>query len=448
MDLLFSILGIIVTIFFVVGTHEFAHFYVARLLNVKVLRFSIGFGKAFYRWYDKRGTEYVLAWIPLGGYVKMLDESEGDVPANERHLAFNNQPFYKKFLIVFAGPATNMLCAFILYWLIFTIGFTTVKPVIGSVTPNSIAAAAGLKSNQVITKVDNQTTLSWRGVVLRLLVHMGDRGELPIETTLNQKAQHHLLNLNDWKLDELKPDPFASLGLIPYEPDLPMIIGIIAPESPAYHAGLQLGDKIIRLNHVKVTDWESFTKTIYLNPSQHMTLTILRDGKELSIPIDVGAKRFRLYQHYGWLGIGPKFSWPDSMLSEIKYTPFDALFVAGNEVINFTQLNVVLFGKMIIGKLSLKSLGGPITIFESAGDALNAGYIAFLGFLAFLSISIGIINFLPIPGLDGGHLLFQIIEAIIRKPIPDRVLLVLFRLGFLFLIFILIQALINDILRL
>lgn len=365
MSIVIAILGILLTILFVIGTHEAAHFIAARWLGVKVLRFSIGFGKALFRWHDKTGTEYVFALIPLGGYVKMLDENEGNVPENELSQAYNRQPFYKKFLIVLAGPASNIFCAFILYWLIFMIGFVTVKPIIGNVTPHSIAAEAGLKPNQEILSIDNSTIHSWTGVLFRLMTHIGDHDHLIIETApvKNKKSQSYSLDLTNWHMDELQPDPLTSLGIKPYEP------------------------------------------------------------------------------------AAPKYIWPKETLRTLKFGPVTAAAYAWRQIHDLTYFNVVLFGKMFTGKLSLKSLGGPITIFESAGDALNAGYLAFMGFLAFLSISIGIINILPIPGLDGGHLFIQAIEAIIRRPIPERYLLLLFRIGFIFILFVLVQALVNDVLR-
>lgn len=365
LQLLISILGILITIFFVIGTHESAHFIAARLLGVKVLRFSIGFGKTLFRWTDKKGTEYVFALIPLGGYVKMLDEGEGNVPSEELPLAFNRQPFYKKFLIVLAGPFVNILCALILYWVIFMIGFVSIKPVIGEVTPHSIAELGGLKANQEIISIDNDRTLTWTGILLRIIAHVGNQDQLKIETknVKNQKIETHVLDLSHWQLEGLKPDPLDSLGIIPYQPNITS-------------------------------------------------------------------------------------GWPKELLNKNQYAPFTALTYAWKQIIDFTYFNLLLFGKMVTGKLSLQSLGGPITIFTSAGQALNYGFLSFMGFLAFLSVAIGVINLLPIPGLDGGHLFFQFIEFIIRRPLPEAIILFAYRLGIFLLLFLLIQSFVNDILRL
>lgn len=450
--ILISIFGILITIFFVIGTHEFGHFLAARLLGIKVLRFSIGFGKTLWRRYDKKGTEYVVALIPLGGYVKMLDENEGEVPEKELHLAFNRQPFYKKFLVVSAGPLTNIICAFILYWLIFTIGFTTIKPLIGNITPRSIAAESGLQTQQEIISIDDHKTYSWTNVVFRLITHAGnqDRIKVEVQNPPNQlpRTEIHFLDSTNWHLDELTPDPLTSLGIIPFVPNIPLTIGTIVTDSPAASSALRLGDKLIKLNNEPIKNWETLTATIAKNPDNTMIFTIERHGKQLAMPVTIGAKRSLLFNKTGYLGIGPHFSWPKEFLQEIKFAPLAALSQAGQEILNFTYLNLLLLGKMLTGKLSLQSLGGPITIFQSAGSAINSGLIIFMGFLAFLSISIGIINLIPIPGLDGSHLVIQLIEVMIRRPLPEQVLSILYRLGFLLLLFILIQAFVNDILRL
>lgn len=448
-NFLLSSLGIILTIFFVVGTHEFAHFLVARWLGVKVLRFSIGFGKALWRWHDKKQTEYVLALIPLGGYVKMLDEREEPVSKKDLRFAFNRQPFYKKCCIVLAGPVTNILCALILYWLIFVIGFVTVRPMIGTISPRSIAAEAGLKGNQEIIQIDGKNTPTLMSVMLRLLTHAGDQDHLKIEVRpLDGKAMTtHVLDLSNWHMNELTPDPLNSLGISPYEPPIPLIIGYIAPKSPAATTALQLGDKLIAINKLPIKNWDELIKTIMHHPADNITLTIERRAELLTIPVTLSYHRNLFLQKSGYLGIGPNFQFPTELLHKIQYGPITAMTHACQQVVDLTYLNILLFGKMLTGKVSLQSLGGPITIFDSAGDALNSGFLSFIGFLAFLSISIGIINLFPIPGLDGGHLFIQIIELVIRRPIPLQLLFTMYRIGFALLIFVLIQSLVNDVLR-
>lgn len=448
--LFISIIGILITIFFVVGTHEFAHFIAARWLGVKVLRFSIGFGKTLFRWYDKSGTEYVFALIPLGGYVKMLDENEESVPADELPRAFNRQPFYKKFLIVLAGPAMNLFCALALYWLVFMIGFITVIPVIGKVTAGSIAEQGGLKANQEIHSIDGKTTSSWSNIIFRLLIHAGNQDQMKIEVgdLGSKQTAVHTLDMTNWHMSELTPDPLSSLGIVPYAPVIPLIIGVIAADSPAQSSSLRIGDKIIAINNKPIKDWNELTTTLLDNPEGTLSFTIERQNKVMTFPVKLGYHRDLFLLKSGYLGISPRFEWPKQYLHKIKYGPITAIPYAWQEIVDLTYFNLLLFGKMITGKLSLQSLGGPITIFESAGDALNYGFLSFIGFLAFLSISIGIINLIPIPGLDGGHLFIYIVELIIRRPIPLHVLSVLYRLGFLFILIILIQAFVNDLMRL
>lgn len=450
MQTLISIAGILITILFVIGTHEYAHFITARKLGIKVLRFSIGFGKRLFHFYDKQGTEYVFALIPLGGYVKMLDENEGNVPPEELHLAFNRQPYYKKFLVVIAGPLMNLFCAFILYWLIFVIGFNAVKPIIGSVATTSIANDAGLKSNQEIVAIDGKPTASWTGVLLRILAHAGNQGQLKmtLKNPTTDQLQTYSLDLTHWQMSGLTPDPLSSLGITPYTPKIPLIIKAIQPDSPAVTANLQLGDEIIAVNNKPVKDWEELITFISEHPQETISLTIKRAGKSMALPVAIGYQRNIFLQKSGYLGIGPKFTWPENLLKKVKYGPLEAVPRAWQEVIDFTYLNLLFFGKMLTGKISLQSLGGPITIFESAGTALNYGFLAFMGFLAFLSIAIGVINLLPVPGLDGGHIFIQTIEVVLGRPIPEKALLFMYRIGFLAILFVLIQALANDILRL
>lgn len=450
LSILISTIGILITILFVIGTHEWAHFMAARLLGVKVLRFSIGFGKTLWHRVDKKGTEYVLALVPLGGYVKMLDESEGIVPKDQLAYTYNRAPYWKKCLIVLAGPMMNLFCAFILYWMVFGIGFTSVKPVIGTVDPRSIAAEAGLKPKQEIISVDNEPTQTWTSIVFRLIAHAGDKDDLKLETRpLDQPGiQSYELDLSHWHFDPLTPDLLGSIGINPYVPDIPLVIGMIGKDTPATHSSLLLGDKIISVDKEKIKDWEQLVELLEQHPDATLSFTIERNKQLLQIPVAVGSKHTWLWKKYGYLGVGPKFDWPKDLLQNVKYTPFGAAAHAWQQIYDFSYFNLLLFGKMITGKLSVKSLGGPITIFESAGSALNGGTLIFISFLAFLSVSIGLINLFPIPGLDGGHILIHTIELIIQRPLPEHFVMIIYRLGLLFILFILLQALINDIMRL
>jgi regulator of sigma E protease len=451
LSLLISMIGIVLTILLIVGIHEFGHFFAAKCLGVKVLRFSIGFGKALWRKSDKTGTEYVFAAIPLGGYVKMLDESEGDVAPLQRRFAFNQQPFYKKFIIVAAGPFANLILAFILYWLLFVIGFVSMVPVIGKIMPGSIAFHAGLKPQQEIVAIDNHATNSWMKVIINMLAHTGDSDRLQIDTKAFGSAgtpQKHILDLTDWHMDNLKPDPLDSLGIQPYEPTIPAIIDKILPDSPAAHAGIQTGDKIISVDGKTIVDWITLITIIDKNPDKKLVFQVSRQGKLQTITVITRSQRDMYFNKHGYLGITPQFQLPKGMLRKVQYNPLAAIEPALQNVYDFTYMNFLVMGKLLLGKASLQSLGGPISIFQTAGLAINQGIAPFISFLAFISISIGLINVFPLPGLDGGHLLFQIIEAIIRRPIPPRVLALCYRLGIILLVLLIFQAVINDVLRL
>lgn len=450
LDLLIAIVGIVLTILIIVGFHEFGHFIVARAVGIKVLRFSIGFGKPLIRWHDKKGTEYVLSAIPLGGYVKMLDTTEGDVAARELPLSYNQQSYLKKCAVIIAGPLANFLLAFFIYWFIYMWGFTSLNPIIGTVAPHSIAADAGLKPQEEIVAINQQPIHSWMTVIIRLLRFAGDKTFLPIETeslTTHQK-QSYLLDLSHWHLDDLKPDPLNSLGITPYQPTIQTIIGQIQKDSPAAKTQLQPGDFIVAINNKPMHDWVDVITMIATHPEQTVQFKVKRHQQIYIIPVAIDYKRTLFFQKQGYLGLAYHFTWPKSLLRENKYPPLPALYHASTNTVDFTALNFILLGKLFTGKVSLQSLGGPITIFETAGSALSNGILPFLSFLAFLSIAIGVINILPIPGLDGGHLLINTIEWIIRRPLSIAMLNLFFRLGFILLFILIVQALVNDIMRL
>ncbi len=445
--LLISIISILLTIFIVIGTHEFAHFIAARLLGVKIIRFSIGFGKTLFRWHDKKHTEYVIALIPLGGYVKMLDEREESVDKKDLPQAFNRQPFYKKFLIVLAGPVVNILCALFFYWALFMIGFVVPKPIIGAITPHSIAAVGGLKPQQEILTVDEKQTLTWTSVLFGIILHAGNQDELLISVqNLDKSIKQYSLNLEQWSLDKLSPDPFKSLGIAPLEPQVHLTIAAIKQESPAARYGLQVNDKILAVDKIPMKTWNEVLKFIHEHPQQQVLFTVQRQHKTMNLLVTVGSQLNNFHEQ-GYLGVSPTIIWPTDFFRTIQYGPLQAFFMAIKEVKDFVIINFTLISKLVTGKISLQSLGGPISIFQSAGEALNYGFIAFLNFLAFISIAVGVMNLLPIPGLDGSHLLIQIIESISGKPLPEKLLLNFYRLGFILILFLMLQTFINDILR-
>ncbi|MBA2654940.1 MAG: RIP metalloprotease RseP [Gammaproteobacteria bacterium] len=450
MDVFTQILAFIITVLVLVSIHEAGHFVVAKLLGMKVLRFSVGFGKAIFKFHDKKGTEYVIAFIPLGGYVKLLDEREVAVPEAEKHLAFNRQPLWARTLVVLAGPMTNLLFAILAFWLMFMVGIESLRPVVGSVQPNSIAARAGLQPGDEIIKVDGTPTLTMQQVVMRVVERLGEKDSMDIEaiSALTHLPVHYNLNLQNWVVNQLNPAPLTSLGIEPLRPEIPAIIGTIAPQSPAQVAGLLPKDKILTLNNQRIANWYDLVAMIHANPGKTVTVTYARNNKSESKRITIQKKSAGL-RYVGSIGVKPPpISIPANMITLRKYPPFPALGVATNETWQFLVFNFVVLKKMIMGQVSLSSLGGPITIFQTADDAFRQGASVFLGFLALISVMLAFINVLPIPGLDGGHLLNFLIEFIIRRPLSLRFEMISVQVGIFLLIMLMVLATFNDILRL
>lgn len=440
-----SVIAFLITITAVVGIHEFGHFLAARLFKIKVLRFSIGFGRKLFGFVDKKGTEYQVSIIPLGGYVKLLDENESAVAASELHLAFNRQPVYQRIIVILAGPLLNLLFALVVFWMMFMIGFTTVKPIIGNVASNSIADLAGLKPQQEILAVDNHQTADWSAVLIRMFFRFGseDTMQITAKTLAKKTVSNYQLNLADWQMNELEPDPLESIGIVPYQPHIPAIIGALGGKVQQ----LNVGDQILAVDKHSIKDWFSLVKQIQSHPNQELQFRVKRDNKIIYTKIKIGSKRISLTQNQGFLGVAPQFKWPEKYLNHNKYPLFSALQQALSRTITFTKLNLVLIGKMIIGDFSVRGLAGPLTIFTTAGQAFHLGLTAFLSFLGFISATIGLFNLLPIPGLDGAHICYFIIEAIIRRPVSIRAQMLAFRLGLLVILLIMLQAILNDIMR-
>jgi len=450
MNLLIAILGAILAIFSIIILHELGHFFVAKACGIKVLRFSIGFGKPIWKRKGKDGTEYVLAILPLGGYVKMLGEGEEITSPEDAHRAFNKKPLLSRMAVVIAGPMVNFILAIIAYWCVFLIGVVHTKPVIGQVIPGSIAAAAGVKSGDELIRVNDIRTQNWQRAMMAIIMHMGDKGQLTltIKPANSGKLQKKTLNLANWSVDRRKPDFFRSLGILPYQPKIPPVIAKTTFRSPAADAGLRAGDRVIAVNGRRVSDWRDLVNSVRSHPHKVIAVTVLRDNKRQVFKVKVGATKSK-GQEYGFLGVQSYPSrWPSHMIQRDHYSVFSAWLPALEQTWRLTAFNFTVVVKMITGKVSVHTLGGPITVFQAAGKATQAGFQVYIGFLGFISLTIGFINLLPIPGLDGGHLLFQVIEGIFRRPIPERFQMIGFSIGMIFLIFLMVQATINDLMRL
>ncbi|OMH39164.1 RIP metalloprotease RseP [Motiliproteus sp. MSK22-1] len=450
MGILQIILAAIVTLGILVTIHEYGHFWVARRCGVKVLRFSVGFGKGLFSWRDKMGTEYVIAAIPLGGYVKMLDEREGEVPDSLLDQAFNRKTVWQRIAIVAAGPVVNLAFAVLAYWFLFIYGVSTVAPVIGDITGGSPAEIAGLVSKEEIVSVDGYPTRSWEEVGLRLAARIGETGQLQITTRSVDLGgeQRYRVVINSWKVDEEK-GPLYSLGIAPFRPPVPAIIGQLVEGGRAEAAGLRVGDLVQQLDNQPVNDWYELVSQIQANPENQVVLTLVRDGQPVELNITPAKQSAGDGREYGYIGAGVEPPvWPDWLLREISYSPLEAIPAALNKTQQLVVLIIESIGKMIQGEISVKNLSGPITIAKVAGASAESGLESFLNFLAYLSISLGILNLLPIPMLDGGHILYYVIEAIRGRPVSEKTQLVGLKIGMALLMALMFLAFYNDLARL
>lgn len=450
MTALYMIIGTLVALGVLVTFHEFGHFWVARKCGVKVLRFSVGFGTPLVRWHDRHGTEFVVAAIPLGGYVKMLDEREGDVPPALVDQSFNRKSVGQRIAIVAAGPIANFLLAILFFWVVAMLGSQQVRPVIGAVESGSLAASAGLVAGQEIVSIDGKPTSGWSAVNLQLVRRLGESGSLRVGVRDDGATleRQHEIRLNQWLKGADEPDPIQSLGLRPWRPAVSPVLAEIDPKGPAAAAGLKTGDRLLALDGVALGDWQQVVDTVRARPEAKVLLRIERDGAQLELPVTL-ARKGEGQASGGYLGAGVKGTeWPANMLREVSYGPLEAVGEGLSRTWNMSVLTLESLKKMLFGELSVKNLSGPITIAKVAGASAQSGVGDFLNFLAYLSISLGVLNLLPIPVLDGGHLLFYLIEWARGRPLSDRVQGWGVQIGISLVIGVMLLALINDLGRL
>ncbi|WP_397449437.1 sigma E protease regulator RseP [Pseudomonas sp. NA-150] len=450
MSALYMIVGTLVALGVLVTFHEFGHFWVARRCGVKVLRFSVGFGMPLLRWHDRKGTEYMVAAIPLGGYVKMLDEREGEVPVEQLDQAFNRKTVYQRIAIVIAGPVANFLLAIVFFWFLAMLGSQQVRPVIGDVESGSIADKAGLTSGQEIVAIDGEPTSGWAAVNLQLVRRLGETGTIVLQ--VHEKGSSvdtpRQLVLDKWLKGADEPDPIKSLGIRPWRPALPPILAELDPKGPAQAAGLKTGDRLVALDGQALGDWQQVVDSVRLRPDAKISLRIERDGAQLDVPLTL-AVRGDGKAATGYLGAGVKgVDWPPEMLREVSFGPVAAVAEGARRTWTMSVLTLDSLRKMLFGELSVKNLSGPITIAKVAGASAQSGIGDFLNFLAYLSISLGVLNLLPIPVLDGGHLLFYLIEWARGRPLSDRVQGWGVQIGISLVVGVMLLALVNDLGRL
>ncbi|MGU0040493.1 sigma E protease regulator RseP [Citrobacter freundii complex sp. 2025EL-00176] len=449
LSILWNLAAFIVALGVLITVHEFGHFWVARRCGVRVERFSIGFGKALWRRTDKLGTEYVIALIPLGGYVKMLDERAEPVVPELRHYAFNNKTVGQRAAIIAAGPIANFLFAIFAYWLVFIIGVPGVRPVIGEISPNSIAAQAQIQPGTELKAVDGIETPDWDAVRLQLVSKIGDEHTtLSVAQFGSNQRQDKTLDLRHWAFEPDKQDPVSSLGIRPRGPQIEPVLSEVQVNSAASKAGLQAGDRIVKVNGQPLTQWMTFVTLVRDNPDMPLALDIERQGSSLSLTLTPDSKQVN-GKAEGFAGVVPKIiPLPDEYKTVRQYGPFSAILEASDKTWQLMKLTVSMLGKLITGDVKLNNLSGPISIAQGAGMSAEFGVIYYLMFLALISVNLGIINLFPLPVLDGGHLLFLAIEKLKGGPVSERVQDFSYRIGSILLVLLMGLALFNDFSRL
>jgi len=455
-----TLLAFIGAIALLVVFHELGHFWVARRCGVRVLRFSVGFGKVIYsKRFAKSDTEWVISAIPLGGYVKMLDEREEAVAPDELEYAFNRQPVLQRMAIVVAGPLANFLLAIVLYWILFVYGVQGLKPVLGEVPPGSPAAFAQLQPGETILSINGEAIPSWQELRWSLLELALRHGEARIEARSAQgEPLSHLLDISGLEAKDLDGEFLDKLGLHLYRPVILPVIGKVAENSVAQRAGLREGDRILRANEVEMRQWDELVEMIRTHPGQTVRLDIQRGemttGIELmpqavaeSSPKNSGPGTRKTV---GKIGAAPQVdhaAW-QAMFAEVSYGPVEAFSRSLRKTWETSVITLKMLGKMVLGEVSMKNLSGPITIADYAGQSAEMGLAAYLGFLALISISLGVLNLLPVPLLDGGHLLYYVAELVKGSPVSEQAWEIGQKIGIALLGTLMVFAIYNDINRL
>lgn len=447
--MLWNLLSFLVALGILIAVHEWGHYWVARRCGVKVERFSLGFGKVLYSRKDAEGTEFSLSLIPLGGYVRMLDERVAPVPESLQAQAFNRQAVWKRFAIVAAGPLANFVFALFAFWMMLMIGVPSVRPVIGEVAPDSLAARSGLQSGMEFVAVNGEPTRDWEAVTYQLVRYLGQD---EVKVTLNDEAGHQLeraLRLDGWRLDGKEEQaPFVALGLAPIAPKVTLIVGQLVADGRAAHAGVALEDEVVALDGQPVTDWQQFVDKVQHSPEQKLLVRLRRHGEMIELAVTPAAREVN-GKVVGYLGLAPKVQpLDDKYRITLQYDPGRALIAAGQRVADVMGLTLDMVSKLVTGIVSLDNLSGPISIAKGAGSTASYGLVYFLGFLGLVSINLGVINLFPLPVLDGGHLMFFVVEALRGKPVPEKIQEYAFKFGAAVLVCLMGIALFNDFVRL
>ena len=451
MSALFIVVAAILLLGPLIAIHEFGHYIVARKLGVKVLVYSIGFGPTLLKWTSKKsGIQYQLSALPLGGYVKMLDEREGNVAEQDLPRAFNRQHPWKRIAIVAAGPLINLAFAVVLFWILFILSQEQLNTRVGKVLPNTPAATVQMQVGDKITTVDGTQTTTWEKLNFALVDRVGETGSIQIQADRDGQVKTFQLPIQDF-LKNQNQSALDSLGFLPYRPYIAPVVSKLSEDGAAIRQGMKEGDKIIAIDGVKMNDWFDVVQVVQASPEKLLKIDILRQNHLIHLEVMPQGKRDNMGNVSGVLGvqnIPGKINIPADYKQMIQYSPTEAFIMAVDKTGQISGMILNSIIKMFRGLIGLDNLSGPITIAKVAGQSAEMGWQTFISFMALMSVSLGILNLLPIPMLDGGHLVYYFIELIRGKPVSEQIQLVGLKIGMVLLGSMMLLALFNDFMRL
>ena len=451
MSALFIVVAAILLLGPLIAIHEFGHYIVARKLGVKVLVYSIGFGPTLLKWTSKKsGIQYQLSALPLGGYVKMLDEREGNVAEQDLPRAFNRQHPWKRIAIVAAGPLINLAFAVVLFWILFIPSQEQLNTRVGKVLPNTPAATVQMQVGDKITTVDGTQITTWEKLNFALVDRVGETGSIQIQADRDGQVKTFQLPIQDF-LKNQNQSVLDSLGFLPYRPYIAPVVSKLSEDGAAIRQGMKEGDKIIAIDGVKMNDWFDMVQVVQASPEKLLKIDILRQNQLIHLEVMPQGKRDNMGNVSGVLGvqnIPGKINIPADYKQMIQYSPTEAFIMAVDKTGQISGMILNSIIKMFRGLIGLDNLSGPITIAKVAGQSAEMGWQTFISFMALMSVSLGILNLLPIPMLDGGHLVYYFIELIRGKPVSEQIQLVGLKIGMVLLGSMMLLALFNDFMRL
>lgn len=451
MSALFIVVAAILLLGPLIAIHEFGHYFVARKLGVKVLVYSIGFGPTILKWTSKKsGIQYQLSALPLGGYVKMLDEREENVAEADLPYAFNRQHPWKRIAIVAAGPLINLIFAILLFWVLFLPSQEQLNTRVGKVLADTPAAAAQMQVGDKITAIDGTPVTTWEKLNFALVDRVGESGKIQVQAERAGEIKTFSLPIQNF-LNDQSQSPLDVLGFTPYRPQIPAIVSKLSEDGAAIRQGMQVGDQIIAIDGVKMNDWYDVVQVVQASPEKLLKVDVLRNNQVQQLEVMPQGKRDNMGNVSGVLGVQSdpgKIVIPEDYKQTIQYSPSEALLMAVDKTRQLSSMILNSIVKMVRGLIGLDNLSGPITIAKVAGQSAEMGWQTFISFMALMSVSLGILNLLPIPMLDGGHLVYYFIELIRGKPVSEQIQLVGLKIGMVLLGSMMLLALFNDIMRL